>query len=73
MVMMRPHLLRERNDREKEKKPMAKTNQAPRFVRVANVLTTTLLRAGLSLRKLERACQRLYTRSQLLRGGARET
>ncbi len=28
---------------------MAKTNQAPLFVRVANVLTTTLLRAGLPL------------------------
>jgi len=28
---------------------MAKTNQAPRFVRVANVVITTLLRAGLPL------------------------
>jgi deazaflavin-dependent oxidoreductase (nitroreductase family) len=28
---------------------MAKTNQAPRYVRVANVLTTTLLRAGVPL------------------------
>ena len=28
---------------------MAKQNQAPRFVRVANVLTTTLLRAGLPI------------------------
>jgi deazaflavin-dependent oxidoreductase (nitroreductase family) len=28
---------------------MAKQNQAPRFVRVANVLTTTLLRVGLPL------------------------
>ena len=28
---------------------MAKTNQAPRYVRVANVLTTTLLRAGLPI------------------------
>jgi deazaflavin-dependent oxidoreductase (nitroreductase family) len=28
---------------------MAKTNQAPRYVRVANVLTTTLLRVGLPL------------------------
>jgi deazaflavin-dependent oxidoreductase (nitroreductase family) len=34
---------------EKEKEPMAKTNQAPRPVRVANVLITTLLRAGLPL------------------------
>jgi hypothetical protein len=28
---------------------MAKTNQAPRYVRVGNVLTTTLLRAGLPI------------------------
>ena len=28
---------------------MAKTNQAPRYVRVANLLTTTLLRAGVPL------------------------
>lgn len=28
---------------------MAKTNQAPRYVRVANILTMTLLRAGLPL------------------------
>jgi deazaflavin-dependent oxidoreductase (nitroreductase family) len=28
---------------------MAKTNQAPMYVRIANVLTTTLLRAGLPL------------------------
>src|SRR5438477_9126983 len=28
---------------------MAKTNQAPRYVRLANVLTTTLLRAGVPL------------------------
>ncbi len=34
---------------EKEKETMAKTNQAPRSVRVANVLITTLLRAGLPL------------------------
>ena len=31
------------------KETMAKTNQAPRSVRVANVLITTLLRAGLPL------------------------
>jgi deazaflavin-dependent oxidoreductase (nitroreductase family) len=36
--------------REKEKEPMAKTSQAPLFVRVANVLTTTLLRAGVKLK-----------------------
>jgi deazaflavin-dependent oxidoreductase (nitroreductase family) len=35
--------------REKEKEPMAKTYQAPLFVRVGNVLTTTLLRAGVKL------------------------
>jgi deazaflavin-dependent oxidoreductase (nitroreductase family) len=35
--------------REKEKEHMAKTNQAPLFVRVGNVLTTTLLRAGVKL------------------------
>jgi deazaflavin-dependent oxidoreductase (nitroreductase family) len=35
--------------REKEKEHMAKTNQAPLFVRVGNVLTTTMLRAGLPL------------------------
>jgi len=28
---------------------MAKTSHVPRFVRVANVLTTTLLRAGVPL------------------------
>jgi deazaflavin-dependent oxidoreductase (nitroreductase family) len=33
----------------KEWKNMAKTNQAPMFVRIANVLTTTLLRAGVPL------------------------
>jgi deazaflavin-dependent oxidoreductase (nitroreductase family) len=33
----------------KEKELMAKINQAPRYVRVANVLTTTLLRSGLPL------------------------
>jgi deazaflavin-dependent oxidoreductase (nitroreductase family) len=36
--------------REKEKETMAKTYQAPLFVRVANVLTTTLLRAGVKLK-----------------------
>jgi deazaflavin-dependent oxidoreductase (nitroreductase family) len=35
--------------REKEKEHMAKTYQAPLFVRVGNVLTTTLLRAGVKL------------------------
>jgi deazaflavin-dependent oxidoreductase (nitroreductase family) len=34
---------------EKEKKNMAKTYQAPLFVRLGNVLTTTLLRAGFKL------------------------
>jgi hypothetical protein len=31
------------------KEPMAKTNQAPLFVRVSNTLTVTLLRAGVKL------------------------
>ncbi len=47
--MVTPYLLRERDYLEKEKEQMAKTNQAPRYVRVANVLTTTLLRAGFPL------------------------
>jgi deazaflavin-dependent oxidoreductase (nitroreductase family) len=33
----------------KEKEHMAKTSQVPRFVRMGNVLTTTLLRAGVPL------------------------
>jgi deazaflavin-dependent oxidoreductase (nitroreductase family) len=33
----------------KEKELMAKTDKAPKFVRVANMLTTTLLRAGFPL------------------------
>ena len=36
--------------REKKKETMAKTYQAPLFVRAANVLTTTLLRAGVKLK-----------------------
>src|SRR6266849_7753560 len=47
--MVTPYLLRGRDYLEKEKEQMAKTNQAPRYVRVANVLTTTLLRAGFPL------------------------
>jgi deazaflavin-dependent oxidoreductase (nitroreductase family) len=35
--------------REKEKEHMAKKNKAPMYVRAANVLTTTLLRAGIKL------------------------
>src|SRR6266851_15170 len=35
--------------RENEKETMAKTYQAPLFVRLGNVLTTTLLRAGVKL------------------------
>jgi deazaflavin-dependent oxidoreductase (nitroreductase family) len=35
--------------REKKKETMAKTYQAPLFVRVGNVLTTALLRAGVKL------------------------
>jgi deazaflavin-dependent oxidoreductase (nitroreductase family) len=34
---------------QREKEDMAKTNQAPRFIRVVNVVITTLLRAGLPL------------------------
>jgi deazaflavin-dependent oxidoreductase (nitroreductase family) len=36
--------------KEKEKETMAKTYQAPLFVRAANVLTMTLLRAGVKLK-----------------------
>jgi deazaflavin-dependent oxidoreductase (nitroreductase family) len=35
--------------REKKKEQMAKTYQAPMYLRVANILTTTLLRAGVKL------------------------
>ncbi len=35
--------------REKEKETMATTNKAPRFVQLGNVLTMTLLRAGVKL------------------------
>jgi deazaflavin-dependent oxidoreductase (nitroreductase family) len=35
--------------RKKEKKPMAKTSQLPTFVRLGNMLTLTLMRAGLPL------------------------
>jgi len=34
---------------EKEKEHMAKINKAPMFVRLGNILTTTLLRAGVKL------------------------